>query len=515
MTNEMNGPRRSGRKVAAAIAGAAALALLVSGCTAGTGDAESDRQSGAFSEVYAQTINWGECGDDYGLSAPLVDKLLSLGVPADTFTCAMVSAPMDWNDPDNEETIELATLHIPSTGSGAPLGTLLSNPGGPGSSGIGLAYSLPADPNFAEILENYDILGFDPRGIERSTPVNCMADSSIQELVIAECAASSPLAATMGTSQVARDMDMLRALMGDDKLNYLGYSYGTMLGATYATLFPERVGRMVLDSAAASDWASPIGGFNQSAAISRETIALLEGCDSLYGVTDCPISDEQTLLAVTAILQEEPLIATDGTEVNGTMVYGYLTTALYQRPAGRAFILENIGGALGGELGSDQAMIDAIAEAMAGGGAQVSVDGTIVRCHSFPVDPKLPELVAHIEEVGLPVLLGGPELNDDTLRPWVDLACDALPNSGDDVTDSFSGSPDAPILVIGITGDHATPYEGSERLVEELGNATLLTLEGTGHGASYAKRSSCIDEHTTAYLLKGTMPPAGTVCQDD
>ena len=145
----------------------------------------------------------------------------------------------------------------------------------------------------------------------------------------------------------------------------------------------------------------------------------------------------------------------------------------------------------------------------------VKVDGTIVRCHSFPTDPLLPELIAHIKDVGLPLLMGGPMINDETVKPYVDLACDALPNSGGDINDSFSGSPDARILVIGITDDHATPYPGAQRMVKELGNATLLTLEGSGHAASYGKRSSCIDDYTTAYLLEGAMPKSGTVCKDD
>jgi homoserine acetyltransferase len=112
-------------------------------------------------------------------------------------------------------------------------------------------------------------------------------------------------------------------------------------------------------------------------------------------------------------------------------------------------------------------------------------------------------------------MLGGPEIDDEALLPWIDLSCDALPESGDDITDSFSGSPDAPILVIGVLGDHATPYEGSEQLVRELGNARLLTLDGHGHGASYLGRSSCVNDATTAYLLEGELPEPGAVCESD
>ncbi|MGZ0711106.1 alpha/beta hydrolase (plasmid) [Coraliomargarita sp. W4R53] len=508
----MSGSGLIGRKPATVIAALAVLTVAIAGCTdSGEEGSESAKQAASFPDIYAQTIEWGECNDDYGMSDPLLAKLSELGEAVDDFTCGMVTVPLDWNDTDSAETIELATLHIPSTGTSEPLGTLFTNPGGPGASGIGLAYSLPSDPAFDEILDNYDMLGFDPRGIGRSSPIECEAVSDIQELNIATCADEEPLAATMGTSQVARDMELLRSLSGDEELNYLGYSYGTVLGATYSTIFPERVGRMVLDSAWGSSWASPIGVFDQLFAAAREAVALVEDCETLYAVAACPLSGEAGLVKMYADLEETPLIASDGSEVDADTMYGYLVTSLYQRAEGRSLVLETFGAALGG----DQEKVDDVAAAMQGGGAAVSLDGTIVRCHSFPEDPRLIELVAHIEEVGLPAMMGGPEINDDTLDPYINLSCDALPSSGDDIVDSFSGSPDAPILVIGITGDHATPYEGSQRLTEELGNATLLTLEGYGHGASYGKRSACIDGYTTTYLVEGTSPLVDTVCQDD
>ncbi|CAM2930536.1 alpha/beta hydrolase [Prescottella defluvii] len=498
-------------KMWSSVFAAAAVALVVSGCSTAPDESESARQAAAFPEIYAQTIEWSACGDDFGLGDARAERLAARGAPVDTYRCATVAAPLDWNDTGNRETIELAAVHIPSTGDGEPIGTLLSNPGGPGESGLALATALPTVERFGSILDRYDLLGFDPRGIGRSTPVDCDEVSDIRELNLAMCAVDQPIALSMGTSQVARDMDLLRSLMGDDSMHYLGYSYGTMLGATYSTLFPERVGRMLLDSASASDWASPVGDFNQSAAIARETSALLEGCGSLYQATACPIGGQSALVEAVARFDDQPMIASDGTEVTGQTLYAYLTTALYQRAAGRELVLESVGAAISG----DQEQVDTIAEEMTGGGAAVRFDGNIVRCHSFPNDPGLPQLVEHIEQVGLPEVMGGPEINDDTLRDFVDLSCAALPNSGDDITDSFSGSPDAPILVIGITGDHATPYEGAQELVRQLGNARLLTLEGVGHTVSFSNRSSCADDIATAYLLDGELPPENTVCTDD
>ncbi|UOR01690.1 alpha/beta hydrolase [Leucobacter allii] len=499
--------RRRGLGIAALVA---ATGLLLGGCAPVADDSESARQAEAFPGAYAQTLDWGACGEEFGLGAEFSEHLAEAGADVAAYECAMVEAPLDWNDPGNHATIELAAVHIPSTGA-EPIGTLLSNPGGPGESGLNLAFGLPTMPSFDAVLERYDLLGFDPRGIGRSTPVDCAEVSDLMEINLANCAEEHPIARSMGTSQVARDMELLRTLMGDDALHYLGYSYGTMLGASYASIFPERVGRLLLDSASAADWASPIGSFEQSAAIAHELDAMLAECATSYAAEHCPLDGEAALAAEIARLAEEPLRASDGTEVDGSTVSGYLTTALYQSPAGRGMVLDVVGGALMGE----QDRIDLIAEEMQGGGAAVTLDGTVVRCHSFPDDPDLVALVEHVEETGMPELLGGPEISDETLQPFVDLSCEGMPGSGDDITDAFSGSEDAPILVVGITGDHATPYAGAEELVRELGNARLLTLEGSGHGASFTGRSSCIDAYSIDYLLSGELPPNGTVCTDD
>lgn len=488
----------------------AAAALVLTGCSSAPDTSESARQSEAFPGVYAQTVEWGACGDDFGLDDTTAAALEAQGAPVESFQCGMIEAPLDWNNPSSHETIELAAIHIPSTGAGEPIGTLLSNPGGPGESGLSLAYGLTTTAGFDGIRERYDLLGFDPRGIGRSTPVECVDVSDLVELNLATCAAQNPIALSMGTSQVARDMDLLRSLMGDDTMHYLGYSYGTMLGATYSTLFPERVGRMILDSAAASNWSSPIGSFNQSLAIAEQLDAMLDACGISNEVTTCP-PDARSFPQTVAELNAAPLLASDGTEVTGTSLTGYLVSALYQRQVGRELALELAGAVVSGEQGA----IDALAEEMRGGGAAVTFDGKIVKCHSFPEDPDLVGLLERVEETGIPPLLGGPEISDDTLREYVSMACDALPNSGDDITESFTGSPDAPILVIGITGDHATPYEGAQQLVNELGNARLLTLEGNGHGASFMNRSTCADDYATEYLLTGELPPKDAVCTDD
>lgn len=469
-------------------------------------------QADAFAGLYAQEIEWFECGPDDGLDDATADELAAVGVDLDAVVCAYVLAPLDWNDPELSETIELSIVHIPATGSGAPIGTLIGNPGGPGATGVDFMLGMPLSPGFEGVLESYDLLGFDPRGIGGSTPLDCDEISSdIVAVQIAECGEHSPLVHTMGTVQVARDMELLRHLIGADRLDYLGYSYGTMLGATYASIFPDEVGRMVLDSAENAAWASPIHLFDQQVAASHAMVALATACRTEYAdqVEVCPFTSEDSLLAVIAQLDATPLLASDGTEITGEVLHGYLWDSLYASAFERGRTLDTIALALFG----DQDAIDWIGEAAAGG-TGIDLAFTVVTCHSFPIEPDVTGLLSHIEETGVPRLLGGPELTDAVLARFLDLSCYALPESGLDYTETFDAEGAGPILVIGITGDHATPFQYAQVLADELGDATLLTLDGEGHAASYTGRSSCIDDAVTGYLLDGRMPEVGTVCDD-
>lgn len=505
---------QSMRRMPAVLAALATTALLLSGCASASPDepavvSASATQQRDFREIYEQEIDWQVCGEAHGYRDDLESYLIEQGAQVEGLRCAWITAPLDWNDPDNHDTIRLAVSHIPATGEEV-IGTLFSNPGGPGASGNEFTFGLTSIESFAAIHEQYDLIGFDPRGMARSSAFKCAAETDIFELLIAMCADENPLAQSMGTTQVARDMELMRVLIEDESMHYAGFSYGTVIGATYATLFPEQVGRMMLDSAWPSDWSSPLGSFHQAEAIAHANADMLIGCATDYEVSFCPLDGELALVQTMAELDAQPLEAADGTQIDGRMLHGYLTSALYQSHAGRQAVLDVVGRALAGE----QAAIDELATAMQGGGKNVSIDGMIVRCLSSSRDANLVGLYEYINENGLPVSLGGPEVNDENIRDFFQLKCEGLPNSGEDYLD-FSYSGEEPILVYGITGDHATPYEGAQQLVDELGNATLVTLEGVGHIATYQGRSSCADDIATAYLLSGDLPKAGTVCTDD
>jgi pimeloyl-ACP methyl ester carboxylesterase len=497
-------PARLLRIAAPAAALFLAAAALV-GCTADTSSSSADgalvQGVPGFEDVYTQTLEWGACSP---LAPKAVDAFAASGRSADDRRCAHVSAPLDWNDPGSAERIELTMVRYPATGT-SKLGSLLINPGGPGGEAQSLAGRLVAEPRFDGISAAYDIIGLDPRGMGESATLDCVADDSVKPdpVLFAECLRDNPITHHMGTSSVAKDMDAVRYLLGDAKLNYLGYSYGTVLGATYATLFPNLVGRVVLDSAIDGTWGGPINRFDQAQSIKRASGELGASCASTNTTAfPCAWTDLAGLEALEARLAETPWIATDGTEVGDVFLDGYVTSTNYRIGAARAHRLDLLAGAAAG----DQPSIDEIASDKSS--STVGLSGQIVTCFSEPVHPDVIGFYEHALEV-----TGDPAVAGRALG-WPGSTCSMLEEAGTDFTDTFDATGSAPILVIGVTGDHATPYEKSVSLVGQLHTAELLTLEANQHAASY-RNSACIDAFVDAYLLKDDMPPADTVCRLD
>lgn len=482
----------------------------------------ADRTHGAswqrenFENFYEQTITWGECTAEHSGFSPENEELLKeTGFDYANYECGTVTAPLNWGDPDDNRTLELAVSRTVSTGSDQQV-PLFTNPGGPGIGGIQHAMSLATDPSFAPVLESHQLWGFDPRGIGASTPVVCESDSEVAAVQLAECAASSEVANYMGTSQVARDMELLRSLAGGERLDYLGYSYGTMLGATYATLFPEKAGRMVLDSAENAQWGALTHNYDQMVAVSKAVGTLAERCSDLTtsegAAVTCPFTSEREMLDYQKSLTDKPLVASDGTEITGLELRDYLTSQLYGPDVMQGDGLDLLGKAKAG----DKEAVDALAQMIAHNSAEIDTAGQLVVCPSKPKTPDVEALLAHMKEVGVPEFIGGPEITDEVLAEFTEFDCAVLPATGTDITTSFDASKvSTDLLVIGITGDHATPYQHGKELARQLGKASFVTLEGTGHGASFSGRSTCVDELATAYLVDGTVPKDGTVCQPD
>lgn len=520
-------------------------------------------QAGLFAEYYAQTVKWEPCTESGALDTDLAQSLGEVGVPAGTIECAHINAPLDWANPDNGDSITLAVSRMKAEGESH--GVIFANPGGPGQAGLNLWFDKPLT-QAGQSLSVFDRIGFDPRGMGKSTPVDCslpetaqddpaekqtdtaagaQSDAQVEEIqeFLVSCAKDTPLAAHMGTLQVARDMELMRHLFGGEKLDYLGYSYGTILGATYATIFPESTGRMVLDSAENAAWATPIHQAEQSLAIAHNIADLGKKCEEVYvptgQVEHCPYVTDEDLRVLKTRADEHPWQGSHERYIDGATLYQILISALYYPDADRAATLDWIDIARQGNAEAVDALLmfldsqdgapaetDDTAQSAAEDNDTLQSDAeentsdhsgfnvaqAMVTCHSTPRGDGSEVLRRYLSQKTLPAFVS----LDELLAMAMPKMCDKLPFTGDDITDQFSASHvTETIIVIGVTGDHATPYPYAKELVKELGNARLLTVEGSGHAVSLSDRSACIDDAVIAYFRHGTLPAEGARCTLD
>lgn len=460
----------------------------------------------SLADYYAQAPRWVNCG------------------PAD---CATIEVPLDYDDPLGSR-LDLGITRVPATGE--RLGSLFVNPGGPGASAF--AYAKRADSVVGSYLrEHFDIVGVDPRGVGVSTPIACLTDAERDELSAFDstpdspeeeraliamsrlpavgCATVSPeLLAHVGTVDAARDLDIARAVVGDPTLQYLGKSYGTLIGATYAELFPTRVGRMVLDGALPADLTA--AEITRGQAIGFEEV-LREFVADCLTADDCPLEGDvdaatQQLREWMAGLDDDPLPSGDRDLNEALAAYAVLTNLYvpeYDFPRLREALsmamtkqdAEPMLGLLDARVGRgpDGRYPDNSAEAF-----------YAITCLDRPFEGTVDEVRALAASWAVEAPTFGPSL------AWGLLTCRDWPAEADRVTSTRAeGSP--PILVVSTTRDPATPHAWGERLAEQLADGHLLTLDATRHTA-YGSGSSCVDAGVDAYLLRGTLPEPGTVC---
>ncbi|HEY8475158.1 MAG TPA: alpha/beta hydrolase [Natronosporangium sp.] len=501
------------------------MLLAVTACS-------GDRRSNESEPSAAGQADWQPCPE-------LLDELLGDIVPASVideltedvrYDCATIQVPLDWDRPEAPETLDLAMVRARSVEQADRIGSLLVNPGGPGASGVETAVYLSLNRVFEglpeDVLSRFDVVGFDPRGVARSSPVECFTDADIDQLYGAEpdpvepaefnqlvartqqqaetCAAK--YGGTLGvfsTRQTAHDLEALREAVGDERLTYLGYSYGTLLGAVYAQLYPERIRAMVLDGAVDPAQDLVTGVEQQAAGFERALDNFAAWCAATPD--ECPLRpDARTAIeAALADARRSPVPGDDGRAATAGWVFTAVLAALYSQDT-----WQPLAAALDQLAGGDPSGVFELADFY----AERSPDGSYTNLYDA-------NLAINCADDGERVSVGRVRELQERLRRTYPLFGGPLATSALNCavwsapadpypTGPATGAP--PILVVGTLGDPATPYEATGRLADQLGTGVVLTWEGEGHTAYPATR--CIRAAVNAYLIDLTVPPAGTTC---
>lgn len=457
------------------------------------------------------SLQWGPCDD--------IDD------PA--FDCAVLAVPLDHDTPEGD-TIEIALARLPATGS--RIGAVLVNPGGPGGSGIDFTVATGAYLAAEIGLEEFDLIGFDPRGVDRSGGLRCLTDSELDDLLFGgrtddETEAFSGISGEefaeacrdrygdtlqhFSTLATARDMDLVREALGDDQLSYIGTSYGTYLGAVYATLFPDRVRAMVLDS-----------GFEPTRdTLEERYLTQLVGFEEAFDAwaADCEANPECAFEArpvdegwdaLRDQLETDPLTGDDGRIVDASVFETATTSALYN-----PITWPLLSVALDDASAGDPAGLLQLADLYLGRNPDGTYDtimqsNRIISCASGfgAAVPDDPEALAELIRQTAP--RWGRDVDADSFTDGCTPLMDPveLPELG------FTG--DAPVLVIGGVNDPATPFRWSEELADTMGpSAALVTWNGEGHGMLVS--SNCLLGHAHDVLVRLSTPASGEVCDPD
>ncbi|PPF66276.1 alpha/beta hydrolase [Rathayibacter tritici] len=507
---------RRGRRSAAVLAIIAAASLLTACFAPGpsverTSSPQPQAVAAGLEPYYSQVLVWDDCGDGA--------------------LCTDATVPLDWDDPSGG-TASIALVRRPAT-QGPALGSLLVNPGGPGASGADLIRDSADYAVDSALAARYDVVGFDPRGVGASTAVSCVdaagldsylyditpgergSDEWIQAQRTSDAAFASaceqrsgPLLAEVGTTSAARDLDVLRAALGDETLHYLGYSYGTFLGATYAGLFPERVGRLVLDGAIDPAATSFDAALQQAKGFESALRAYLADC---LRSADCPFTG--TVDAGAAQLgrmledvEASPIRASDGRELGANTLFTAIVYPLYDATA-----WGSLSGMLAEVRRGDPEIAFQFADAYNGrdGDGQYSSNTTeaflAINCVDYSYNADTASMRAN--EAAL-------EQAAPTLGRYLaygDILCSQWPAAFKGSRAPITAEGSAPILVVGTTNDPATPYVWAQALAGQLAAGHLVTYDGEGHTA-YNKSNSCVNDAVDAYLLEGTVPKEDPQC---
>ena len=433
--------------------------------------------------------------------------------------CGTLVVPLDYAHPDGA-TIGIAVARHPAEDPAARIGSLVIDPGGPGVSGID-DMTDELDALTPQLLDDFDIVVFDPRGVQRSDPVTCgtatgsapsdpapstaseqLATIKGLEQFAAACEKNSPTVLPyVGSVDTARDMDRLRQALGDTGLTYMGQSYGTLLGLTYASLFPTHIRAMVLDSVI--DPALSFNQITQGQADGFEAMlnAFFTWCTGTNACAWHPGSEPTAaLVALLNTAATSPAPAGDGSVAGVGQLYDAVLGSLYSQTD-----WPQLGAALAADAADNGAPVVALSNRYNTGGSTNADDAaTAIDCLDHPVSRQVGSYGALAASISVSAPVFGP------LLAWGEAGCAVWPVPPTRKVGPVAARGAPPILVVGTTNDPATPYAWAVHVATELDRAVLLTHDGDDHVAYFY--SACVQADVQTYLVSGQTPPPGTVC---
>jgi pimeloyl-ACP methyl ester carboxylesterase len=444
------------------------------------------------------------------------------------FECTKVLVPLDYRHP-GRGTISLAVSRRPADNPDERAGAILVNPGGPGASGI--TYAPTAVSHFrSDVLDRYAIVGFDPRGVGSSEGVDCLSDKELDAFVALDPTPDNPaavaeakraitafgrgcvqgsgqLAAHMSTPEASRDMDIIRAVVGSPKFNYYGASYGTLLGATYADQFPDRVGAMVLDGAIDPRQSLVQQNLDAAAGFQTALRAYLRFCvrQGSCPLGDSPSAAESNLNALLDRIDAHSIPATGGRQLTiGQAVLGVWLPLYVPElwPALSAALLQ--------AKQNDGSGLVRLSDLYTSRGPKGYVDNSMealyaVNCLDEPTSRSVQDvrrLLPRFEKAS-------PTFGD--VFAWFLIGCPHWPVRTSEPIPKIDAPGTPPIVVVGTTDDPATPYSSAVALAKELTSGVLVTRVGEGH-TGFGRGNQCVDDAVNDFFAEGKVPPDGLRC---
>lgn len=488
-----------------------ASTLLLAGCVQKP-HVDELALDGTLAPFYAQKLVWESCGN---------------------LECSSFFVPLNYDDLSGQ-TIQIHINRHVATSSSQRQGSIVVNPGGPGGSGLDYleAYEQIFTP---KLMAHFDMVGFDPRGVGESAPIECTSAKEKDKNYASDPTPDTPaeikeyqtpwnvsncekrlgdLLGHVSTVETVSDIDILRALLGEKKLNYLGKSYGTQIGAVYATLFPENVGRFVLDGAVDMKMSSPELTLGQAAGFEGEFRRFARYCSEY--TAKCPLgkTEDQVLsglVAFLAQLDQKPLKTKDSKRnLTEGHVWNALFGSMYSPQWTWDWLIESLSA---GYKGDGTALLE-----MSDWNASRNPDGTYadnsfdaypaINCLDYPYKP-VDQKKFYAAAVAAAPIVGA-------AFGWMEGGCEGWPVSGIPMPHDLSTAASVAdqILVVGTTYDPATPVQWARNLAQQLGGATYIEFNGDGHTA-YFNGSSCLDKKIDSFYIKGTVPTNEPICQPD